>query len=474
MRTGRMNFSLVLAIALAAIIPATLVKQHVAAIEPTHAPFLLYFGIVAISAWLGGRWAAIVTIAMCVGAAAWTFHVAGAGTPALWARVPFFIVEALAITLLIDVLNRQRAVINESRRAAESSRLLLDGVFETVPSAIVATEADGRIMLFNRAAEELTGYSRDEVIGKSLLDLFVPESWQKEVLARFADPHAPAVRQPHRNPWRTKQGVERLIEWRCAALPGLNGTRILGAGIDVTELRKVEEQREEAAQAKDRFLATISHELRGPLTAITGWTQMLLMREQLEPEFLDTALRTIDENARNQARLVDDLLDYARVATGAVEVHRSPVRLDRVLRSVVDAFSPEAERKKLLIRHESEDVLVLGDELRLRQVFMNILQNAIRYTDQGHVELRAQRLDSQVVVTVTDTGQGIAPEFLPHVFERFVQAEQQKPSKGSQKGLGLGLAIVRDLVTLHGGHVAAESQGQGQGTRISVSLPIAS
>ena len=464
---------LVLAIALAAIVAATLVKRHLVAIDPAHAPFLLYFGIVALSAWLGGRWAAIVTIAMCVAAVGWTSHGAATEAPALWSRVGFFVVETLAITFLIDALNRQRAVIADSRQSVESSRLLLDGVFETVPSAIVATEGDGTIMLFNRAAEELTGYSRDEVMGKSLLELFVPQAWHDEVAARFADPDAPAVRQPHRNPWRTKEGAERLIEWRCAALPGLNGTRILGAGIDVTELRKVEEQREEAARAKDRFLATISHELRGPLTAISGWTQMLLMRDELEPEILDTALRTIDENARNQARLVDDLLDYARVSAGAVEVKRSPVRLDRVLRSVVDAFSPEAERKKLLIRHETEDVVVLGDEMRLRQVFMNILQNAIRYTDQGQVELRAQRLDSQVVVTVTDTGQGIAPEFLPHVFERFAQQEAPKPS-AEQRGLGLGLAIVRDLVTLHGGHVAAESSGPGCGTRISVSLPVAS
>jgi PAS domain S-box-containing protein len=397
-----------------------------------------------------------------------------------------FTVEGVVVSLLIDTLQKRRRELLAAKQGAETAQLLMEGIVQTAPSAIVATEPDGTLFLFNRAAERLTGYSYREVAGKSLLDLFVPEEWRVEVTARFRSPDPAVLQQPHRNPWRTRSGEERLIEWRCAVLPSDGGNRIVGVGVDVTDLQKMEQEREAlaasereayvraeaATRAKDRFLATITHELRGPLTAILGWTQ-LLARSAEHSDAVAGGLRVIEENAHAQARLVDDLLDYARMATGKTVLERRPVKVDDVVRSAIDAFVPVAEEKKVQIRplFDTDNAVVDGDERRLRQVFVNVLQNAVRYTDTGYIDVRAERVNDHVRILIRDTGRGIDAEFLPYVFDKFTQGSDAGSSNGS---LGLGLAIVKELVTMHGGRIEATSDGPGRGATFAIDLPVAS
>lgn len=465
---------------------ATAIKYSILAIEPAHS-FLLYFVAVAASTWLGGRiQGALATALVCavVVVTSARSHEIDAG---VIIRVTFFLIEGLGVTWLIALLGEQREDVRRTAADALASRTVLDNVLETVPLAIVGTEPDGAIFLFNRGAEELTGYHRSEVHGRSLLELFVPDDWKETVSERFRDPNAPSVREPHRNPWRTKSGGERLFEWRCAALPGDSGNRILGVGVDVTEVRRLEEQREhllaaerdarEAAEnanrMKGRFLALLSHELRSPLTAILGWAQLISQTEDAELRAL--GLRTIEENAKAQARLVDDLLDYARLTARRVDLERKPVQLGALVHSVVDSFVPLANEKRLAIRASIAvgDTVVLGDQDRLRQVFMNILQNAIRYTDSGSVDVRTERENGVVRVVISDTGRGIATEFLPRVFDQFVQEDRASEHDRLGLGLGLGLAVVKEVVTQHGGEVDAHSDGPGKGSSFAVRLPAA-
>lgn len=461
----------------------TLIKLAVPAIDPSHS-FVLYFGAVAVAAWIGGRFGGFLATAIAVVTGLIVASRTGGADVAL--RGILFAVEGVVVSLLIDSLQKNRHELFVAKQSAETGRVLMEGIIQTAPSAVVATEPDGTLFLFNRAAETLTGYSSREVLGKSLLDLFVPEEWRVEVTARFRSPDPAVLQQPHRNPWRTRSGEERLIEWRCAVLPADAGNRIVGVGVDVTDLQKIEQEREAlaaseraayvraeaATRAKDRFLATITHELRGPLTAILGWTQ-LLARSDGHPQDVADGLRVIEENAQAQARLVDDLLDYARMTTGKTVLERRAVRVEDVVRSAIDAFVPVAEEKKVEIRplFDTDNAVVHGDERRLRQVFVNVLQNAVRYTDTGYIDVRAERVNGHVRILIRDTGRGIAAEFLPYVFEKFTQASDPGASHGS---LGLGLAIVKELVTMHGGRIEASSDGPGCGATFAIDLPLAS
>jgi signal transduction histidine kinase len=241
----------------------------------------------------------------------------------------------------------------------------------------------------------------------------------------------------------------------------------------VAREREARADAEAASQAKDDFLAMLSHELRSPLNAILGWTQVLRARKG-EPAMVERALQTIERNARLQTRLVDDLLDVSRIAGGTLRLDLARVELVPLLESVIDSARPDATELgiQLISQLDPWTEGVLGDPARLDQVFRNLLSNAIKFTPAGgRVEVDLRSAAGQVRVTVTDTGAGIRPDFLPHVFERFRQADTS-PSR-AHGGLGLGLAIVQHIVTLHGGSVVAESAGEGRGARFTVTLPTA-
>ena len=241
----------------------------------------------------------------------------------------------------------------------------------------------------------------------------------------------------------------------------------------VAREREARAEAEAASQVKDDFLATLSHELRSPLNAIVGWTQVLRARKG-DPEMVERALQTIERNARFQTRLVDDLLDVSRIVGGGLRLDLVRVELVPLLESVIDTTRPDAAEKGVQLTSQLDPwtEAVHGDQGRLDQVFRNLLSNAIKFTPSGgRVEVGLSGAGGRVQVTVTDTGQGIRADFLPHVFDRFRQADTG-PTR-AHGGLGLGLAIVRHIVTLHGGSVVAESRGEGLGARFTVTLPIA-
>ena len=229
---------------------------------------------------------------------------------------------------------------------------------------------------------------------------------------------------------------------------------------------------EESNRLKDEFLATVSHELRTPLTAILGWSRML-QGGLLDSEMAARAIETIKRNAKAQAQIIDDILDVSRIITGKLYLELHPIELAPVLESAVNVVRPTAEAKGMQIELDfaQEPAAVPGDANRLQQVFWNLLSNAVKFTPAGgRVTVRLRHLNSEVEIEVADTGQGITSEFLPFVFDRFRQADST--STRQHGGLGLGLAIARHLVEIHGGSIAARSSGESQGSTFTVRLPL--
>jgi PAS domain S-box-containing protein len=238
------------------------------------------------------------------------------------------------------------------------------------------------------------------------------------------------------------------------------------------EKERLYRQAEESSRLKEEFLATISHELRTPLSAILGWARMLRLG-QLSDEHAAKALDTIERNARAQAQLVDDLLDVSRIVTGKMRMDVQPADPNMFIDAAVEAVRPAAEAKGVRVQKviDTAAISIPGDPVRLQQVVWNLLSNAIKFTPRGgRVQIRSERVDSHLEIVVSDTGQGIAPNFLPHVFDRFRQADQK--TSRQHGGMGLGLAIVRHLVEMHGGSVRASSEGEEKGATFTVMLPI--
>lgn len=255
--------------------------------------------------------------------------------------------------------------------------------------------------------------------------------------------------------------------------------RILGVVLDVTERRdllereyEVRREAERANHAKDEFFAALSHELRTPLNTILGWSELLTQGE-LSSEETAEALSTIHRNARVQVDMIEDLLDMSRVISGQIHLQVQSVRLPDAIANALKAVRHLADAKnvRIVTAFLAEGVCVAGDPARLEQVFWNLLGNAIKFTPSGgRVDISIERVDPRVVVSITDTGEGIAPEFLPHVFDRFRQADGK--TTRAHGGLGIGLSIVRQLVELHAGTITANSAGTGCGASFTVSLPV--
>jgi PAS domain S-box-containing protein len=259
-----------------------------------------------------------------------------------------------------------------------------------------------------------------------------------------------------------------------------------GTTQDITDRRRWEEEREQllaseraariagerANRLKDEFLATLGHELRTPLNAITGWLELLRL-EADNPKMIREGVEVIERNVRAQAQLIDDLLDVSRIISGKVRLDIKPVQLADVLRAALDTVHPAALTKGVRLESviQAHAPEISGDFGRLQQVVWNLLTNAIKFTPRGgKVQLLLEQVESSLVVRVSDTGEGIGPEFLPHVFERFRQADGS-PSR-QHGGLGLGLSIVKTLIEMHGGQVTVQSAGKGQGATFELRLPV--
>ncbi|HEU4434263.1 MAG TPA: ATP-binding protein, partial [Pyrinomonadaceae bacterium] len=386
-------------------------------------------------------------------------------------------------------------------RSPELAQYWLAALIESADDAVISKTLEGIITSWNAGAQRIFGYTAEQVVGKSVTILIPPDHIDEEpaILARLRA----GQRIEHYETIRlTKDG--RLIDISLTVSPikGPNG-EIVGASKiarDITEQRQARKaldaayaeaerarreaeqaaaekerlyrQAEESSRLKEEFLATISHELRTPLSAILGWTRMLRLG-QLSAEEHAKALDTIERNARAQAQLIDDLLDVSRIVTGKLRMDVRPSDPTSFIDAAVEAVRPAAEAKGVRLQKvmDSGTVAIPGDPVRLQQVVWNLLSNAIKFTPRGgHVQIRSERVNSHLEIVVSDTGQGIASDFLPHVFDRFRQADQK--TSRQHGGMGLGLAIVRHLVELHGGTVRASSAGVGQGATFTVQLPI--
>jgi PAS domain S-box-containing protein len=245
------------------------------------------------------------------------------------------------------------------------------------------------------------------------------------------------------------------------------------AELAAAEKERMFHEAQQASQLKDEFLATVSHELRTPLNAILGWAHML-RKAPFDSVAAQKAFETIERNARAQSQLIDDLLDVSRIITGKLRIDVRQLDPTSFVAAATEAVQPAAEAKGVRIQLilDTGAVSVSGDPVRLQQVVWNLLSNAIKFTPRGgRVQVKLERVNSHVEIVVSDTGSGIAPEFLPHVFDRFRQADQR--TTRLYGGMGLGLAIVHNLVELHGGNVKAESEGIGKGSTFTVMLPVA-
>jgi PAS domain S-box-containing protein len=236
--------------------------------------------------------------------------------------------------------------------------------------------------------------------------------------------------------------------------------------------KEARERAERETRMKDEFLATLSHELRTPLNAILGWANIL--RTSATPEDIAEGVEVIERNARAQTQIIEDLLDMSRIVSGNVRLDVQRIDLVPVMKSAIESVKPMAAAREIRLTSVLDPLAgpVAGDPARLQQVLFNLLTNALKFTQKGgRVQVVLERVNSHVEISVDDTGQGIAPDFLPHVFDRFRQADAS--STRAHRGLGLGLAIVKNLVELHGGSVRAKSPGQGMGATFSILLPVA-
>jgi len=236
--------------------------------------------------------------------------------------------------------------------------------------------------------------------------------------------------------------------------------------------RRAREEAEQASRAKDEFLAILSHELRTPLTSVLGWADLLRMTRQDDPQLVEQ-LNALRKGALMQARLIDDLLDVSRIVTGKLRIMKRSTDVAEAVRSSVDAqrMNAEARGVTLISNVPQEAIVAVADADRVQQIAGNLVANAIKFTGHGgEIRVDLRRADDHVELIVSDTGDGISPAFLPHVFERFRQASVGDSRNYS--GLGLGLSIVQHLVQLHGGTVKAESDGLGHGAKFTVTLPL--
>lgn len=390
------------------------------------------------------------------------------------------------IAVITDITARKQA-----EEATHTAYQQLAFHVESSPLAVVEWDSDFRVSRWSASAERLFGWDADDVIGKHVNEwrFVFADDVDAVALVTNRQREGVEVHGVQRNRNYTRAGTVLFCEWYNSVLRDERGklVSVLSLVLDVTARQSAEEERaasllrerdarrhaEEADRLKDEFLATLSHELRTPLTSILGWASMIRSGE-VEGSNTTRAIETIERNARSQARLIDDLLDVSRIITGNLRLDLHPLNLAPIVDAALDALRPTADAKgiKLQTHFAPEECLVKGDPNRLRQVIWNLLSNAIKFTQRGgSVSVDLTCVESTACLQVRDTGDGIAPDFLPYVFDRFRQAEGSISRK--QGGLGLGLAVARHLVELHGGTITAESEGLGQGSVFTVDLPLA-
>jgi len=390
-----------------------------------------------------------------------------------WTAEQFRLVEWLAAQCahILQIL-RMNADLRRKEEALRNSERLYRAIGESIPYGVWVCDPDGRNVYASESFLRLVGITQQECSDFGWGSVLHPDDAERTVAAWKECARTGGVWDiEHR--YRGVDGKYHPVLARGVAVRDERGKIVCWAGInlDISGPKQAEAALVEANRTKDEFLATLSHELRTPLNAIVGWSQMLLSGK-LDEAATRRAIEIIARNGEAQNRLIEDVLDVSRIVSGKLRLDAEPTDLVPVLETVVESMLLAANAKGVEIRRDfqARSAIVLADAARLQQVFWNLLANAVKFTPSGgFVEVRLEASDSTVVVRVHDTGNGIRPEFLPHVFERFAQHDHS--TSRLHTGLGLGLAIVRHLTELHGGTVAAESEGIGHGSTFTVTLP---
>jgi PAS domain S-box-containing protein len=363
-------------------------------------------------------------------------------------------------------------------RELDKARAYAESLIKNAPDPVFVSDLEGKILQANDAVSHLLGFRQDEVVEQSVSRFLGADETREFVAAlREVVEHGVSRNVPLHPGSASGEVISTTLN--ASALRDADGDVIGAIGIlrDMRAyeqvLQDLEDSRRElrnADQAKDRFLAVVSHELRTPLTAMLGWVR-LLTTGMLDDATSARALPVIERNTKLLAQLIDDLLDVSRIVAGKLTLEVGPVDLVAVIESAIEAVQGLADAKSIGLKAVLDPSAgsIAGDPGRLQQVVWNLLANAIKFTpSRGRIDLRLERAGAQARLTVRDTGQGISPELLPHIFDRFRQDERMR----RHGGLGLGLAIVRHIVELHNGTVRAESDGEGRGATLVVELPL--
>ena len=373
-----------------------------------------------------------------------------------------------AFTELDQRVVRRTAALERASAALRERNALLNAITASTPDLIVAKDRRGRTLMANPAWTRAAG--RAEAAGLDERERLVLEAGEAMTMEEAL---AGRTYLATKAPLRDEQG--RAIG-------------VIGVATDITERKAAQreleklvlaEQRlraeaEGANRAKDEFLAIVSHELRSPLNALRGWSHLLAGTRPLEPSLVERAAKAIKRNVDHQTRLIDDLLDTSRIVSGKLTIERRVANLVEIVAGALEAARSAAEAKAIELRFTPDDpaMMVVGDAGRLQQLASNLLSNALKFTpERGSVVLRLLKSGERIQLQVKDSGIGIAPEFLPHVFDRFTQADTSAARRAG--GLGIGLALVRHIALLHGGQVRADSAGVGRGSTFTVELPAA-
>jgi PAS domain S-box-containing protein len=390
------------------------------------------------------------------------------------------------VNVFVELFRKREAV---KHQAQELSRLVRQNqlILDSAADGLVGVDLDGATTFVNPAAARMMGRRMSDIVGQEIHSLVHPifpgvitcNVAECELYEALRDDDA---HEGIEETFFRADGRSFPVEFSIALINAEDGTR-QGSVIsfrDVSERRAAalaadseRRYREAEAQnrAKDNFLATLSHELRTPMTSILGWVQFLRTGGYTQEE-LDEALATVEASGRLQARLIDDMLDVSRIVLGKFQVDLRPTRMSEIVEAALTTARPVAQERDVRLTWdiEAREAIVEADASRMQQVIGNILSNAIKFTPPGKIiELRLMREDHNLKISVHDQGEGIDPAFLPHVFERLRQAE----GASKRSGLGLGLAIAHHIVELHHGEITADSEGPGRGATFTVTLPIA-
>jgi PAS domain S-box-containing protein len=399
-----------------------------------------------------------------------------------------------------ELIANIRAILRlrEAERQVREREAWLKTVMSSIGDAVITTDLEGRVTLINPVAQVMVGWTEAEAEGRPLMEVFriineqTRRPGESPVVGGLQGDHSAGL--VNYSLLVARGGRETPVEGSAEPIKDERGN-VIGVVLtfrDITERKRMEKAREqllkyeqearreadvarrraeEASRSKDEFLATVSHELRTPLNHIMGWITML-RSGKLQSDKMQKAFDTIERNVRAQARLVDDLLDVSRIISGKLLIEPRQIEIAKVAEAAAESIGPAAAKKGVNFKTTlaPESGMISGDPDRLQQAIWNLLSNAVKFTPEGgHVELRLTQVNSQIEITVSDDGQGISHDFLPHVFDRFRQQDSTTARKHG--GLGLGLAIVRHLVELHGGSVRVESAGEGRGATFTITLP---